>query len=184
MMARCHVPGGVAVACISVGGVKWLMKSSETMDNLLTPVLDKAGRIIFPEELHPVFAGLIVMTGILCFLFGTLLPDVDNPKSVLGRHFYVPFGHRTFMHSVWPALIFAGLGCYKIFLRPLLFLAAGYLAHLICDKPSVKGVRLFWPMKFGPHWCKAYTTGEMSEYVFLGFLLAGAVICTFGGFVF
>ncbi|MCK5780584.1 MAG: metal-dependent hydrolase [Psychrilyobacter sp.] len=81
---------------------------------------------------------------------GSLLPDIDYPKSTLGKLF-LPIsiylnkkvGHRTLTHSllVWVPLNLIGLYFYK----PLFFITMGAISHLVLDSWNVSGVMLFNP---------------------------------------
>jgi membrane-bound metal-dependent hydrolase YbcI (DUF457 family)/uncharacterized coiled-coil protein SlyX len=87
-------------------------------------------------------------------IIGSLLPDIDSPKSTLGR--LLPFastaierqwGHRTITHGLlmWMAL--------AVLLLPLCVwrkavygaLLIGYLSHLLIDCATKAGVPLFYP---------------------------------------
>ena len=87
-------------------------------------------------------------------VLGSLLPDLDSPKSALGR--LLPFvslpieqrwGHRTLTHSL---LVLIGLG---VVLLPLYVLCPtvyagfllGYAAHLLADCLTKSGVPLCYP---------------------------------------
>ena len=94
-------------------------------------------------------------------LVGTLLPDVDHPKSTFGK-VIAPIstvvaaivGHRGLTHSIW-----AVAACLAAILKPLpafggqpdaesvilAALALGYVSHIIGDLLTVGGVPLFWP---------------------------------------
>ncbi len=113
---------------------------------------------------------LVSVSGIILYTLGLLLPDVDSETSTLGRRFHLPLGHRTWTHSLYPAIAFIVLG---IWLRPLLWLGLGYLAHLWCDSLSRQGICWLYPIpgfsgagdakvKNG-HWVKLYRTGGLSE---------------------
>lgn len=72
---------------------------------------------------------------------GSVLPDIDSPKSLVGRHFpVVPklLPHRTVTHS----LIFC-VAAY--FINP--YLALGILIHILLDLLNPKGVKFLWPLK-------------------------------------
>ena len=81
---------------------------------------------------------------------GSLLPDIDHPKSTVGKLF-LPIsiylnkkvGHRTLTHSllVWVPLNLIGLYFYK----PLFFITMGAISHLVLDSWNVSGVMLFNP---------------------------------------
>lgn len=91
-------------------------------------------------------------TGIICAGIGALLPDIDNPRSILGKK--VPLisllcgKHRGWTHSLLGAMIFS--------LPLILFtdtagyaLLTGYLTHLALDFLNPAGIKFFWP--FGRH---------------------------------
>jgi len=97
--------------------------------------------------LEPVSLGLAV--------FGALLPDIDHPKSWIGKRvwpvsavFARAFGHRGLSHS-----LLAIAACLALLLSPLLPvrfsapLVVGYLSHLAADLLTPAGLRLAWPMK-------------------------------------
>ncbi|NKB72495.1 MAG: hypothetical protein GKR89_35915 [Candidatus Latescibacteria bacterium] len=87
-------------------------------------------------------------------LVGSLLPDMDSPRSTLGR--LLPFisgpverrwGHRTITHGLG---LLAGLGgvlAPLLWLRPGLYAAVllGYASHLLADCATKSGVPLFYP---------------------------------------
>lgn len=94
------------------------------------------------------------LPAIACAIMGSVLPDIDSPRSYIGR--VLPFasipierqwGHRTITHSllclfalsviIWPLLIFQ-TPCYAALLL-------GYLSHLIADCATKSGVPLFYP---------------------------------------
>lgn len=86
-----------------------------------------------------------------------LLPDLDDPRSFIGRKVWpvsaglrLAVGHRGAMHSLAAALaISAVLGFFLRGLVPDAFhpLLAGYLSHLVLDTLNPAGVPWFWPLK-------------------------------------
>lgn len=95
---------------------------------------------------------------------GGVLPDIDEPRSWIGRRVPVLahpinalFGHRGFTHSL-TALALLGLGLSTL-VAPLGSLAApawslvclpfliGYASHLLGDLLTPSGVPLSWPMR-------------------------------------
>lgn len=103
---------------------------------------------LFSMSFHrnlPAVAGAII---------GSLLPDVDSPRSYIGR--VMPFasipierrwGHRTITHSllcmfalsvVTLPLLAYQTACYAAILL-------GYMSHLIADSATKSGVPLFYP---------------------------------------
>ena len=88
-------------------------------------------------------------------IIGSVLPDIDHPKSYLGRRLPLlskiinhVFGHRTFTHSLLFCIIISaslmqtdtsvGIGMFF-----------GILSHILLDMltPFSKGVALFYPIK-------------------------------------
>lgn len=127
----------------------------------------------------PVYAWPI---GLAATLLGSLLPDIDHPKSMLGSKLWfisIPisdlFGHRGMTHSLiaatlawiaismtwwwatWTALVVSGLAC-------------GYLSHLLADYFTRPGIPLMWPDK--KRYCApkewSFITGQSSVEVMLG----------------
>ncbi|USK75913.1 metal-dependent hydrolase [Peribacillus frigoritolerans] len=84
---------------------------------------------------------------------GSLLPDIDEPKSFIGRRSFGlaviikrKFGHRGITHSLsmWVGLLF-----FLLLLVPNPFtlgIALGYFFHILGDYFSVSGVPLFSPI--------------------------------------
>lgn len=99
---------------------------------------------------------LIVGTILTC-----LLPDIDHPKSWLGRTFKflsIPisrlFGHRGITHSLLAVIILIFF-CEKSFLS-LIFpvdivnaMIISYISHIFADMLTPSGVPLLWPF----FWC-------------------------------
>jgi len=81
------------------------------------------------------------------------LPDIDHPKSKIGRKFFfisIPiswvFKHRGFFHSIFPALIlFFALSYFNLnFLA--LAVAIGYISHLLGDAVTKEGINFLHPL--------------------------------------
>ena len=111
-------------------------------------------------------------TIILFAVLGSIIPDIDHPRSVIGRIFYPvsvrierAFGHRTITHSLigWAVatVIFAIFSIFVIWLLsfichldfdiwnlPLRWIAAfsiSYFSHLILDMFNRRGAQMLWP---------------------------------------
>ena len=111
-------------------------------------------------------------TIILFAVLGAIIPDIDHPKSIIGKIFLpisIPlerrYGHRTVTHSLigWAisSLIFAVLIIFGIFIfgfvlkfdvgsldLPPRWIAAfsiSYFSHLILDMFNRRGSQMFWP---------------------------------------
>lgn len=86
---------------------------------------------------------------------GALLPDIDHPKSWVGRRLRplstmiaAVLGHRGATHSLLAVvgcgwLLFHG-GYSRAIVAPIL---VGYLSHLAGDLLTPRGLRLAWPLK-------------------------------------
>lgn len=183
MMGKNHVRTNAAVvlaasACFAAGMEK---------PGALASVCEGAVSLLYPSGVTlGVENGLTSSTPIFLFgaLFmlwvGSLLPDIDSPKSRFGKKLHLPFKHRTWTHSVWPVLFLAFLGCFVVWFRWLL---AGYLLHIIGDSFSAAGICFFYPFQkykefssgafVAPkHVVKLYRAGEKSETWF-----AWSVVC-------
>ena len=117
--------------------------------------------------------------------FGSLLPDIDSPRSHLGRK--IPLlpallkgtvGHRGALHSLAAGFGIAVLAGIFGGPRTGLALAAGYLAHLAGDILTNSGVPLFWPLKTKVK-LSLFKTGGIVEkvLVFPALLLGLAGLC-------
>lgn len=104
-------------------------------------------------------------TLLITAILGSLLPDIDMPKSTIGRllsFISIPleqkYGHRMITHSLigWAiATLLWALFLIPVFLlfqlstghtlRLLLAFSIGYLSHIILDMFNPRGVPLFWP---------------------------------------
>jgi inner membrane protein len=108
-------------------------------------------------------------TIILFAILGAIIPDIDHPKSIIGKLFYpisAPlerrYGHRTVTHSLvgWAiaTVIFAVLiglisfipmisewGWGELPIRWLAAFSISYFSHLILDMFNRRGSQMFWP---------------------------------------
>ncbi|MBT3408409.1 metal-dependent hydrolase [Candidatus Woesearchaeota archaeon] len=103
-------------------------------------------------------------------IFGSVLPDIDHGKSIVGRKIKIIailFEHRGFFHSIlaivmWYFLFLLLLN--KIYVYAILF---GYISHLFIDCFNHYGISPFAPFnKFkikGPF----YTNGFVEKIFFL-----------------
>lgn len=141
---------------------------------------------------HGIFALLICLffgaTGkdiMFYMLLGSLLPDIDHPRSILGRLFFFvsgpinkKFGHRNITHSfvVWFPLLIIGFSSFK----PIGWIAFGALTHLFLDMWNYSGLALFNPVsqKIFVMANKRYRirSGSRNEFILMIiFLLFGVV---------
>lgn len=86
--------------------------------------------------------GFILLLLVL-LLFGTLVPDICSPNSMLGRYFYLPVGHRTITHAIWIPI---ALLLMSINWNIVLYVFLGYILHLFYDSFSVMGVCYLYPL--------------------------------------
>lgn len=119
------------------------------------------------------------------YFLGVLLPDIDNPKSLLGRVVHVPVEHRTWLHAIYIYLAVMALG----FIHPVFsWLFFGVFVHLFWDSFSACGncwfYKLFSDYRKYPggakvkkgHKLKLYRAGEWSEYVLLFIIVVMTVV--------
>ena len=106
-------------------------------------------------------------------LFFSLLPDIDTPKSKLGEKAKIiswptklVFGHRGFLHTIYPALMLFVLFAYFNLTTLALASIIGYLSHFITDMLNSNGVRIFFPLS-KMHVGGFIKTGGIFEYIFL-----------------
>jgi len=122
------------------------------------------------QYLHP-FNQILFLAIIL---FSSIFPDIDHPKSKLGK--YIPFNsilfeHRGFFHSflVLPLIslllvLFSKVG-YAI---PIII---GYSSHLVSDAVTKEGIMVLHPLS--KYKIKGFIkTGKSLEYVLFIFITA------------
>lgn len=117
-------------------------------------------------------------------VIGSLLPDIDSPKSKMGRkmpttshliNFMV--GHRTLFHSlIIPAILafivycFTKLGSVSILALLLLSgITFGYLLHILLDSFTKEGVPLLYPLSNHGFGLKLVHEGGVVDYI-IGFI--------------
>ena len=111
--------------------------------------------------------------GYFCFVFGSLLPDIDTPHSTLGEYLYIPVQHRTWTHSIWFILLFVWLGTKNRFFA---WMAIGVILHILIDVFSYSGLNIFYPISFrrskaaDGHIFRFYKVGGSTEYIFMTFI--------------
>lgn len=187
MQGRNHI---ISNTCSAVLGAESLFLLKNIMDNFdyinypfyenVRTAYDNIINFLIPNTTSTVFLCLWWLGIILLFYLGTLLPDCDTEKSIIGRVFYIPVEHRTWTHAVWfPLIIFV---C-SIWVPVLFYLGMGYLLHLLWDNLSVGGVCFLYPISkykhYGNtgakikrgHWLRLYRTGKVSEGIIIGILI-------------
>jgi inner membrane protein len=87
---------------------------------------------------------------------GSLLPDIDHPKSFLGskipiipRLIYKNFGHRSITHSILGTATLGIATALSLHQYPYFILGnfIGYISHLLGDMLTKQGIPLFWPFE-------------------------------------
>ncbi len=131
---------------------------------------------------------------LLLLSFGSAFPDVDHPKSFIGRllpFLSVPlnrrFGHRGFIHSLILWILPCILGF--VFFKPFGIFALGALSHIVLDTWNIAGVQMMKPVseKIFVMAQKKYRipSGSKKEYILLVilvfFVLLGNFILYKGG---
>ncbi|MEB3751683.1 hypothetical protein EP10_002538 [Geobacillus icigianus] len=115
-------------------------------------------------------------------VIGSLLPDIDEPSSYVGRRSFgvagkvkEAFGHRGMTHSliVWGVL--AALVWRESASPFAAGVVLGYLFHIIEDFFSVQGVPLFWPFSSKRWKVPLYRTGKGMEKLFVAAAWVGFV---------
>lgn len=119
---------------------------------------------------------------------GTIFPDIDEPNSYIGRRligisksFKTLFGHRGMTHSIvgWFGASFILYTIHTSFSFPIelvYWFSIGYLAHLVEDSFSKKGIAWLQPLtkkRFQSGFKVIYyTTGSLIEnLIFVGAVL-------------
>lgn len=147
----------------------------------LTVLKDAAGTYLGIPGMSP----FIIPVCLGAYLLGNLLPDIDDPKSLLGRVIHVPVRHRTWLHAIYLYLLVAALG----FVHPVFsWMFFGIFVHLFWDSFSAMGncwfYKLFSDYREYPngarvkkgHKLKLYHAGCWSEYLLLFIIVAATMV--------
>lgn len=124
-------------------------------------------------------------------LLGSLLPDIDEPRSFIGRKLpfisrivSLSFSHRGFTHFLLFPLIFIAIGIvfFHSIISPCLFaIAYGIFLHQIGDMLTISGI----PYYFFPLSKKKaillpkplrFRTGSLAEKAILTFILTPMIV--------
>ncbi|WP_254073084.1 metal-dependent hydrolase [Acidisphaera sp. S103] len=118
--------------------------------------------VLHVSALDPIYLGLAVA--------GSLLPDIDHPKSWVGRRtrpvstaIASTFSHRGITHSALAVVGLTMLLLHAGYRRGgVSALVVGYLSHLAADMLTPQGLRLAWPLRgtWGLPLCR---TGSAAE---------------------
>ncbi len=139
--------------------------------------------------------------GLLCFLVGSLAPDIDGngviarPGSILRRLFgrevatvldavfeffaklvNLLFGHRGFVHSPLLALIIIW-GGGLLGSEWLMWFGGGYAAHLLGDSMTAGGIPMLSPFSSQRMRLSRMRTGSWKEHAFTAVLSVVTVLC-------
>lgn len=153
-------------------------------------------------------AGGIVFTGVFTSLwnvnifadpyylgatvFASILPDIDNPKSIIGKPFYPiskwlyrRYGHRTITHSLLFCILTTLLVyiAERLHLIPTSFSIITFFAifgHILLDMLTVAGVPLLYPFWRNPcvipgNPAYRFTTGNLRHEGIMFFVFAGSM---------
>ena len=139
---------------------------------LYAPFCQQVRAVVFASVSGPVWQRSLLYAGCAAGLcLGSLFPDIDNRKSLLGRYFKVPGEHRTWTHTLWVCLLLLPM-CFVSSLA--LWFWLGYVLHLLMDSVSAGGVCWLYPItKYRVyssgakvaqgHQIKLYYAGKLSE---------------------
>lgn len=184
MLGKSHVIANVCSLVMVTTAVQAISKlgGNEFFDTVAAP----AARYVMDvmSTMGPVSKPIVVCVGLVCFLLGTLLPDIDSEGSLIGRHLHLPIEHRTWTHTIWVVAAFFAMG---FVCSPFWWLALGYFLHLFWDALSVGGVCWCYPFSdyrsYGNgarvkrnHKVRIYRVGKASEYVLLTLLVMAALL--------
>ena len=113
-----------------------------------------------PESNKITYISIITVSSLL----GSLLPDIDEPRSYIGKKFKpvsriikATAGHRGLFHTLlicflFPLIYFLikdipQIQPYDDYISLIFIgLSAGYLSHLLMDMMTISGVPLLWPI--------------------------------------
>lgn len=134
--------------------------------------------------------GVVLLTFPLAAL-GSMLPDLDHPHAAISESVLLrplawgahhAFHHRGILHSLLAvALVLIGAS----YLAPNLLayaLAWGYLAHILADFLTVRGVPLLAPLSEAKLHLPllAIHTGSLAEILYLCLILVGSIVFATG----
>lgn len=134
--------------------------------------------------------GMIEVTGLDLFVYygasivGSLLPDIDHPKSWISQNtfgiykLFKGLGHRGATHSLFAVFMLEGILLALFGAHPIVLgLGIGYFSHLLLDMLNPRGVPLAYPFFKKKFKVAKLRTDESGEYVVAGMLIMAAVYC-------
>jgi inner membrane protein len=148
----------------------------------------------FVALLIPVYK--LSLTHIIVGAIAAMLPDVDNPRSFIGRLLFFAsgpidrkFGHRTITHSLLATFIVGGTSYLSLYIvsRSLTQYAAltativiAYFSHIFFDATTKQGVQIYYPARvwgvFPTRASWRIRTGSKPEIIFFAVFLVSALI--------
>jgi len=108
--------------------------------------------VYFLEKTNNLYDANISIPALIGALVGSLLPDIDEPNSYMGRQFIfiseplklLGIKHRTWSHSIFFIIPFIVLG---LIINPIFyFIGYGIFMHILEDMITNSGVPLFYPL--------------------------------------
>jgi len=115
-------------------------------------------------------------------LFGSLLPDIDEPNSKIGskvtpvsRLIKAIFGHRGVVHTIWGMVLFCGLFWYFVNKTYGTAMAVGFFSHLFADGLTKMGINFLHPVA-KLHLSGFIETGTAGETVMLIGVIALSIV--------
>jgi len=121
-----------------------------------------------------IITNTLEISAIAAVSLGCLAPDIDEPRSWIGRRtrglsdfIGRMFGHRGMTHSIIGlavATLFVGIPVlhFEFPHMPLIYFALGYFLHLLSDSFSKSGIPWLWPLK------KRFQSGRGKFYYITG----------------
>jgi inner membrane protein len=150
---------------------------------MLAPTHAALGILFTAAALQTVNPVVLSVAGI-----ASLIPDIDHPKSVLGRVFFPisrfisdRFSHRTITHSwigVFVCILVAAI-LWMRFPQCAAGLVCGYVSGVVGDMFTKSGVNFFFPAKVSVivfrNPALRFKTGSLSELGVLLLIFAGTI---------
>ena len=164
MIARHHLMGaaaqGTALATFALFGTDQARKHLKQFDgstaaaanNPMSTPQQWAYNLAQPIAERSILLPIPMMVAcVLALLLGSLIPDIDNPKSTLGRYFNWKGPHHGILHAVWipVALLVISLMLPATAGAVIFWLAIGWFSHLFYDFKTKGSIVLFYPLT--PH---------------------------------
>jgi len=133
-----------------------------------------AAPILHLRSLDPIYLGLVAA--------GALLPDIDHPKSWVGRRMRpistaiaATFSHRGITHSAIAVIGLTALLFHAGYRNGhVSALAVGYLSHLAADMLTPNGLRLAWPLRTTWRFPLCRTGSGMEQVIVMTLACGGA----------